>query len=479
MLDQKTVGPQSKSVKGENMNKLVGQQIAGSEKVEKLIQELVAEVVEKAKSIEGVRPPRPELEGHFLHLLQAVQTLRGRDLQFPYIGSGAGRGPYVELEDGSVKLDLINGIGVNLVGHSHPRVIAASIRGALSDIVMQGNLEPNKEYLRLGEKLVKLASHKSRLKHFWLSTCGTMANENALKMARQKNSPARFIMAMEGAFAGRSTMMAEVTDNPAYKVGLPEYHEVLRVPFYNKKDPQSTEKSLRIMKDHAAKHPNDIAVFSFEPVQGEGGFNVAPKEFFVPLLDFCRSQKIAVWADEVQTFTRTGEVFAFQTLDIGDYIDICTIAKTAQNGATLFTDEYNPKPGLIAGTFSGSSAAMSAGCEILEILVEGGYLGAQGKIAKIHRDFVNMLNQLNATTCKGLLNDAGGLGLMVSVTPFDGSKEKVNQLLKTLFKNGLIAYSCGKNPMKLRFLIPIVIETAHIEAARQIIEKSVLEMARG
>ncbi len=81
----------------------------------------------------------------------------------------------------------------------------------------------------------------------------------------------------------------------------------------------------------------------------------------VGIFDFCKDKKIAIWADEVQTFTRTGQAFAFETLDIGNYIDICTIAKTAQVGATLYTEEYNPKPGLIAGTFSGSSSALAAG----------------------------------------------------------------------------------------------------------------------
>ena len=76
-------------------------------------------------------------------------------------------------------------------------------------------MQPNNEYIKLTEKLVQIAGRKSRLKHAWFSTCGTMANENALKMARQKNSPAKYIFAMKNAFAGRSTMMAEVTDNPA------------------------------------------------------------------------------------------------------------------------------------------------------------------------------------------------------------------------------------------------------------------------
>src|SRR5690606_20958487 len=119
------------------------------------------------------------------------------------------------------------------------------------------------------------------------------------------------IIALEAAFAGRSTMMAEVTDNPGFRVGLTEYNEVLRIPFYDRKDPHSSEKSLRLFKEHVAKHEENVSCFTFEPMQGEGGYNVAPREYFLPILEFCREKKIPVWADEVQTFMRTGEFFAY------------------------------------------------------------------------------------------------------------------------------------------------------------------------
>ena len=82
-------------------------------------------------------------------------------------------------------------------------------------------------------------------------------------------------MAMENSFAGRSTMMAEVTDNAAYRQGLPRYEEVLRIPFYDKNDPQSSEKALTRMKEHVSKHPKDISCFVFEPMLGEGGFKLS------------------------------------------------------------------------------------------------------------------------------------------------------------------------------------------------------------
>ncbi len=458
------------------MAELLGKQIQKNAKIEGLIQQLVDEVGLVGAQIKGVREPNSDYVESAKRAFEEIAKYRGRPLFFPFQSTGAGRGVYVEVEDGSVKLDLINGIGIHIFGHSHPRILKASVRGALSDVVMQGNLEPGAEYAVMGKKLVELASKRSRLRYAWLSTCGTMANENALKMARQKHAPAKMIMAMNNAFAGRSQAMAEVTDNPSYRQGLPEYREVLRIPFFDANDSRSTENSLRIMKEHVAKFDKQIATFVFEPMLGEGGYRRAPREYFLPMLEFCKQQNIAVWLDEVQTFMRTGELFAFETLDLGKYVDICTIAKTLQTGATLYTEEYNPKPGLVSGTFSGASAAISAGIESLDMLVNENYLGPNGKISQIHSEFVGMLNRLNETTCKGQVREAGGMGLMLAFTPLDGGKDTVNTLLQAFYRNGLIAFSCGQNPYRVRFLVPAIIESKDIELAGKIIEKSIHEM---
>ncbi|CAN5728526.1 aspartate aminotransferase family protein [soil metagenome] len=457
-------------------SKLAGHRISSSPKIQKLISDLVAAVAEEERSLETTRAPLGEAIDGGKHAFAEIAKYRGRPLNYQYVGTGAGRGPYVEVEDGSIKLDLINGIGVHLFGHANAKIREAAVRGALSDVVMQGNLEPNHEYLELSKLLVEKASKSSRLKYAWFATCGTMANESALKMARQKNSPAKLVIGMENAFAGRSTMMAEVTDNAAYREGLPRYNEVLRIPWYQASNPRSSEDTLRKFKEIVAANPKQVATFVFEPMLGEGGYRTAPRDFFVPIMEFCREQKIAVWADEVQTFMRTGELFAFETLGIGEYIDLCTIAKTLQTGATLYTEEYNPKPGLIAGTFSGSSAAMAAGIASIKMMSDEGYLGPNGKVQKIHKSFVGMLNKLNETTCKGLIREAGGMGLMIAATPLDGSKDKVNKLLQVLYKNGMIAFSCGHDPYRLRFLVPAVMTDVDVEHAGKILEKSILEM---
>ena len=206
----------------------------------------------------------------------------------------------------------------------------------------------------------------------------------------------------------------------------------------------------------------------------EGGYQAAPREFFIPLLELCKEKNVAVWADEVQTFCRTGELFAFETLDLGKYIDICTIAKTAQLGATIFTPEYNPKPGLIAGTFAGSTVSMSTGMEMINMLQEG-FLGPQGRIQKIHQRFIDGFNRMNETSCRGKVQDAGGMGLMIAFTPFDGKKEQVDPFLRKLFDNGMVAFGCGKDPLRARMLVPACIEDKEIDLALSLIEKTILQ----
>ncbi len=443
---------------------------------QKRVQELVDNLEQIQKSKMKVKLPDEKIHDQAKQWFKRAGDFRGRDLFLPYVGSGAGWGPYVELIDGSVKLDLINGIGVHIFGHGHPVVLRAALLGALSDTVMQTNLEPNREYVELGERLVELASKKSQLKRAWLTTCGAMANENALKMARQKNTPARMIIAPDRSFAGRSTMMAEITDNSSYKQGLPEYKEILRIPFYSSKDSRRSELSIEKVRQYAVDFKGQIAAFYFEPFQGEGGFNYAPRDYFIPLFEECKKNSIAIWIDEVQTFMRTGELFCYETLDIGNYVDICTVAKTSQLGATLFTDEYAPKAGLISGTFAGGSSALAVGKAILDELTQNHYLGEGGKISKIHNEFLQMLERLSSGSCKEIISDINGLGLMIGLTPFDGNKDKVMSLIKTLFKNGLMAFSCGRDPYRLRFLLPANLSSEDINVAEQILEQSLLEI---
>jgi len=166
--------------------------------------------------ITGVKPPDPALRTPYEQVLREFGRIRAGNLFYPYIGSGIGRGPLVELADGSVKYDFISGIGVHHWGHSHPVLVEAALDAALRDTVMQGNLQQNMESVELARTLLDAATASGAgLKHCFFSTSGAMANENALKIIFNKRAPADRLLALDGCFAGRTLGLSQVTDRPA------------------------------------------------------------------------------------------------------------------------------------------------------------------------------------------------------------------------------------------------------------------------
>ena len=435
---------------------------------ESAINTLVDQIKEQSSTLTHPLPPDPKKRDYFNGILKSIAELRGRSLFYPYLSSGLGNGPLVQLADGSVKLDFVCGVGPHILGHSHPELIRASIRGALEDTVVQGNLQMSLIYKEVLEKLIEVAGKKSNLAQAWICPSGSMANENALKIIRQKKQGARKILTFERAFAGRTSMMCEITDNPAVKEGLPSYNEVLRIPFC----PDTPDLALQALKKHWDKEKDNIAVFILELMLGDGGYFRAPSEFFVPLFDFCKSHGITVWLDEIQTFCRSGEFFAFEKLNLGEYVDVCTIGKSLQLSATLWTKEYNPKPGLVSGTFSSSSSSYHSALSSLNILEP--YMGLNGRIQKIHESWFSRLKSLEE---EALLSQIEGWGLMWGATPLDGRPELVSRLLQMLFQKGLICFSCGQGSIKrLRFLLPAVTEDKYLDQALLILKESLLEL---
>jgi len=385
--------------------------------------------------------------------LQRVARLRGRPLFFPYIGSGLGRGARVLTADGRWLLDFAIGIGVHFFGHSHPDLLRAALTAAASDVVMQGNLQANAEY---GDLLDLLLSYSApQLVHGWLSLSGAEANENALKLIRYHHQPARDLIAFRRCFHGRTTTMAEITDRPDYRKGQPARERVFYLPFYEPDDPDSPQRTLTALREVLDQQPGAIAACVFELVQGESGFRVAPREFFVPLMETLKEQGIAVWVDEIQTFGRTGELFAFQRLGLTEYVDVVTVGKLLQNSAVLFRDEYQPDPSLISGTFAGSTVGLAVGRRIVEKLVHENYLGLQGKIAILEQLARNGLTRLQADL-PGAIHSFGGIGAMWAFEPAEASHEGVKALLQECYRNGLILYysGAGEGPYRVRMFLP-------------------------
>jgi len=385
--------------------------------------------------------------------LQRVARLRGRPLFFPYIGSGLGRGVRVLTADGRWLLDFAIGIGVHFFGHSHPDLLRAALTAAASDVVMQGNLQANAEY---GDLLDLLLSYSApQLVHGWLSLSGAEANENALKLIRYHHQPARDLIAFRRCFHGRTTTMAEITDRPDYRKGQPARERVFYLPFYEPDDPDSPQRTLTALREVLDQQPGAIAACVFELVQGESGFRVAPREFFVPLMETLKEQGVAVWVDEIQTFGRTGELFAFQRLGLTEYVDVVTVGKLLQNSAVLFRDEYQPDPSLISGTFAGSTVGLAVGRRIVEKLVHENYFGLQGKIASLEQHARDGLARLQADL-PGAIHSFGGIGAMWAFEPAEASHEAVKALLQECYRNGLILYyaGVGDGPYRVRMFLP-------------------------
>jgi len=431
------------------------------------------------EQITGIKAPSAELASSYQDTIDSFKEIRGVDLFYPYLGTGAGRGPFVELADGSVKYDFTCGIGVHVMGHAHPKVMEAHLQAALEDVTMQGNLQQNEASLKLSKKLIALAKRNGApMEHCFLSSSGVMAGENALKMAMQKNTPAKRVLAFERCFAGRSLAFSQINDKPAFRVGLPEMLDVDYVPFYDEADPEgSTQRAYDILKGHLETHPGNYAAMFFELIQGEGGFYPGCANFHRKLMELCKEHKVAVLADEVQTFARTYEPFAFQQFGLDDLIDIVWIGKAAQVCATLYTSEWKPQPGLIAQTYTASTATVYAALAILDELDTGGYWGENGKTHQLHQFFVTQLQTL-AKKHPSLLTGPYGLGAMTGCTPLGGDSEKVLALIHRLYDKGLIAFIAGANPMRLRFLLPIgTLQEEHILEAVALLEETLLELA--
>ena len=405
--------------------------------------------------------------------------LKGRGLFYPYMASGLGNGPLVELLDGSVKYDMITGIGVHFFGHSHEEFTDVMV-DALPMSVMQGNLQPGIEQSNLIEKILSHVGSECRLNHAWLVCSGTMANEMALKIVRQKNATASKILAFEHCFSGRSTAMQEITDNSKYRQGQPTYGFVDYLPFYDSEKglQWSVDNTLKALKKYLSRNPDGYAALMVELVQGEGGFSFAPKEFYKKLFEEVKKSGLAVWVDEVQTFGRTGELFAYQTFELEKYVDIVTVGKLLQACMVLYTDEYNPKPGLVAGTFSGSTVALKSALKTLDILTEKGFLGKEGKINNLSKRFREGLEKLAKGSCKNLIGEIRAIGGMVAFEPMGGTAEDVKKVLFRLYENHVIAFSCGHGPYFVRMLPPFgAMEEFHVDEVCVQIEKTLLELS--
>ena len=455
----------------------IGAAFRDSSAVSSSVATIVGELKKQQAKITGVRGPRDDAARiHYEARMEQFSLVRGRPLLYPYVGSGLGNGPFVELADGSVKLDMICGIGVHFFGHGDPDLVEAALRGATSDLTMQGHLMANEDALACGRLIREQAAQCSNLKHAFLCGSGAMANENALKVCYQKREPASRVIAFNHCFMGRSTTMAQIGDSAGGRQGIPLTTLVDYMPFYDHAmawrmaagdvsgPTRVIDMAVWHLEQYIERYPKQHACFIFELVQGEGGFNTALPEFHRSLMEVCKAHNVAIWVDEVQTFGRTERMFCFDAMGLGEQVDVCTIGKMSQVCAALFTEAYNPKAGLLSATFMGSTGALNVGRRVLEKLCEGDYYNqgkAPGRIAKHHQLFRNHAGALIAKHPEWfpanhqVVDLVGGFGGMMRLTPFGGRKDPVLALCKACFEEGLILFYCGHEPYHVRMLPPL------------------------
>ena len=461
------------------MATLIAEQLATDPRVLEARNLLAAALSDHQQKLTGIKVSDPARAVDYARLIGDFSQARASGLYFPYLGSGIGRGALVELADGSVKYDFISGIGVHFLGHGHPELMQSGISAALSDTVMQGNLQQNTDSPTVEALLLQLAqSAGSRLKHCFLTSSGAMANENALKLMFQHKPGSTRILAFEHGFCGRTLALAQITDKSQYRAGLPTTLAVDYVPFFEAADPKgSTEKALAALRAHLNRYPGQHAAMCIELILGEGGYWVGDHDFFLTLLTELKANNIAVWFDEIQTFGRTSRPFAFQHFDLAPWADVVTVGKLTQLCATLFTLEFKPRPGLLSQTFTAATSAIDAAQVILNLLIQGDLFGANGRNMRMHELFTQRLAVI-ATRHPGMLRGPFGIGAMIAFTPLDGSESKAKLLLKSLFDAGVIAFYAGSQPARIRMLPPApVVTESDIAVVCQIIESTLLACA--
>jgi 4-aminobutyrate aminotransferase/(S)-3-amino-2-methylpropionate transaminase len=386
--------------------------------------------------------------------------------------------------EGRRYVDFASGIAVVNTGHIHPHVKAAM--AAQLDKITHGcfQVTPYESYIALAEALNKLAPGPTPKKTIFLST-GAEAVENAIKIARYATKRSA-VIAFTGGFHGRTLACIALTGKvQPYKAGFgPMLPEVFHVPFpmaYHGITPEHSFAALdNLFK--ADVDPARVAAIIIEPVQGEGGFYIAPPEFLRGLRALCDKHGILLIADEIQTgFARTGKTFAFEHSGVEP--DLMTVAKSIAGGVPLSAvigkaDIMDaPVVGGLGGTFAGSPLACAAGLAVLEVL-EKERLNQRAEFlgAKIAARLKQLQTRFNC------IGDVRALGMMVAMELVKNRRadapdaDITRALVQAAGRRGLILLSCGIYSNVIRILAPLTIPEEQLEEGLGLLEQSLVEV---
>lgn len=385
-------------------------------------------------------------------------------------------------EDGQRFIDFGAGIAVVNTGHQHPRVMKAveDQMQAFSHVCFQ--VTPHENYVTLAERLNAIAPVTGPAKTMLAST-GAEAVENVVKVARAFTKRPG-IISFSGGFHGRTHVGMALTGKavPYKKDFGPFPSDMYNVPFPNTHHGVTGAQSLDALKGlfKYVADPSSIAGIIIEPVQGEGGFNIAPFDFLQALRKLCDEHGILFIGDEIQTgFARTGKMFALE--HAGVKADVVTLAKglaggfpvSAITGRADVMDAANP--GGLGGTYAGNPVACAAAHAVLDIINDEDLSGRANAIGKIIMDRCRTIQQNANLNCIG---DVRGLGAMCAIElEVNGAPAPAvtAALLKAANARGLILLSCGIYGNVIRFLPPLTASDEIVREGMDLFEASLAE----
>jgi 4-aminobutyrate aminotransferase/(S)-3-amino-2-methylpropionate transaminase len=391
-----------------------------------------------------------------------------------------GRGATVTDVDGNTFVDFTGGVGCLNVGHAHPAVVTAVQEQAARFLHTDFTIVPYEVYVEYAERLTALAPFSGAAKAAFFNA-GTEAVENAVKFARgYTGRPA--VIGFEGAFHGRTLLSLTLTSKThPYKAGLgPFAPEVYRVPFPNDYRGISARDALDALERALSTQvaAETVAAVVVEPVQGEGGFIPAPREFFQGLRALCDREGIVLVVDEVQTgFGRTGRMFAIEHYGVEP--DLVTLAKSIAGGlplsAVLGRAEImdSLRDSAVGGTYVGNPVALAAAVAVLDVFEDEGLVERAPRIGETVRDRMTGWQERFAA-----IGDVRGLGAMLAVEYVADreTKEPAPQIASRIAEEaavrGLLLLKAGVYSNCNRVLCPLVITDAELEEALDVWEEA-------
>jgi 4-aminobutyrate aminotransferase/(S)-3-amino-2-methylpropionate transaminase len=391
-----------------------------------------------------------------------------------------GQGVTLTDVDGNTFLDFTGGVGCLNVGHSHPQVIAAAQEQLGRFSHTDFTIVPYEVYVTLAERLCELAPVRGPAKAAFFNA-GTEAVENAIKFARSYTGrPA--VIGFEGGFHGRTLLSLTLTSKThPYKAGLgPFAPEVYRVPYPSDYRGPTASEALAALERALVTQiaAETVAAIVLEPVQGEGGFVVAPPEFVEGVRRVCDDNGIVLVVDEVQTgFGRTGRMWGIEHYDVE--ADLVTVAKSIAAGlplsAVLGKAEIMDAPGdsAIGGTYVGNPVAQAAALAVLDVFEEEGLSERGGAIGE------TILARMTAWQGRwDAIGDVRGLGGMLAIELVhdrgtkDPAPELATKVVEAAADRGLLLLKSGIYSNCIRVLMPLVISDAELDEALDVWEQA-------